>query len=151
VEDIARRLVEKAADRHAQPLDPAKAALIDGYLGLRGRPESVLGDLERLAAATGGAMPQAVARFRRRQEHIEAASPAARDCAFSGGFGRNLEYYTGFVFQIEVDRPDGTTLAIAGGGRYDDLLTDIGSPVPVPAVGCAIHTERLLAAAKGLA
>jgi hypothetical protein len=29
------------------------------------------------------------------------------------------------------------------------MLSDIGSPVPVPAVGCAIHTERLLAASRG--
>ena len=149
IEDIAGRLAEKAADRHAPPLDSASAALIDDYLGLRGPPDSVLGDLERLADATGGAMPDAVARFRRRLEHIDVASLGAREFKFSGVFGRNLEYYTGFVFQIEVDRPQGGTLAIAGGGRYDDMLSDIGSPVAVPAVGCAIHTERLLAAAQG--
>jgi ATP phosphoribosyltransferase regulatory subunit len=149
IDDIAGRLAEKAADRHAPPLDSATAALIDDYLGLRGRPESVLGDLERLAAATGGAMPDAVAQFRRRLELIDATGLADREFEFSGVFGRNLEYYTGFVFQIEVDRPDGGTLPIAGGGRYDNMLTDIGSPVAVPAVGCAIHTERLLAAAQG--
>ena len=36
-------------------------------------------------------------------------------------------------------------LAVAGGGRYDNLLSDMGSPVSVPAVGCAIHTDRLRA------
>ena len=149
IADIAGRLADKAADRHAPPLDPAKAALVDDYLGLRGRPDAVLGDLERLAAKTGGAMPGAVARFRRRMEKIDADSLSAHELEFSGVFGRNLEYYTGFVFQIEVDRPEGGSLAVAGGGRYDDLLSDIGSPVAVPAVGCAIHTERLLAAAGG--
>jgi ATP phosphoribosyltransferase regulatory subunit len=149
VDDIAERLAEKAADRHAPPLDEAKAALIDDYLGLRGRPEAVLGDLDRLAAATNAAMPGAVARFRRRLEQMEAQSLAVQDFEFAGVFGRNLEYYTGFVFQIEVDRPQGGSLAIAGGGRYDNMLSDIGSPVAVPAVGCAIHTERLLAAAQG--
>jgi ATP phosphoribosyltransferase regulatory subunit len=149
IEDIAGRLAEKAADRHAPPLDSASAALIDDYLGLRGPPDGVLGRLERLADETGGAMPDAVATFRRRLEHIDLASKAGREFEFSGVFGRNLEYYTGFVFQIEVDRPQGGTLAIAGGGRYDDMLTDIGSPVQVAAVGCAIHTERLLAAAQG--
>ena len=94
-------------------------------------------------------MPDAVDRFRRRLAHIDVASLAGRELEFSGVFGRNLEYYTGFVFQIEVDRPQGGTLAIAGGGRYDDMLSDIGSAVAVPAVGCAVHTERLLAAAKG--
>jgi len=34
---------------------------------------------------------------------------------------------------------------VAGGGRYDNLLSDMGSPMPVSAVGCAIHTERLKA------
>jgi len=149
VDEIAERLAEKAADRHAPPLDEAKAALIDDYLALRGRPEAVLGDLERLAAATGASMPEAVARFRRRLGQIAATGLAGHELEFAGVFGRNLEYYTGFVFQIEVDRAQGGSLAIAGGGRYDNMLTDIGSPVAVPAVGCAIHTERLLAAAKG--
>jgi ATP phosphoribosyltransferase regulatory subunit len=63
---------------------------------------------------------------------------------FKATFGRELEYYTGFVFQIDVETEDGF-LAVAGGGRYDNLLSDMGSPVPVSAVGCAIHTERLKA------
>ena len=67
---------------------------------------------------------------------------------FAAPFGRNLEYYTGFVFQIEADAALGP-LQVAGGGRYDDLLSDIGSPVPVSAVGCAIGTEQLLAALGG--
>ena len=69
---------------------------------------------------------------------------------FAGVFGRQLEYYTGFVFQIEAADPGGAALAIAGGGRYDRLLSDIGSPYPVPAVGCAIHTERLAAACRAM-
>ena len=37
---------------------------------------------------------------------------------------------------------------IAGGGRYDGLLANIGAPRDVPAIGSAIHTERLLAAVE---
>jgi ATP phosphoribosyltransferase regulatory subunit len=66
---------------------------------------------------------------------------------FSAVFGRSLEYYTGFVFEIETEI-DGQTVQIAGGGRYDSLMTEIGAPRKVPAVGCAIHTERLLAALR---
>ena len=47
---------------------------------------------------------------------------------FAAGFGRELEYYTGFTFQIEADTPHGP-VAVAGGGRYDNLLSDMGSPV----------------------
>ena len=63
---------------------------------------------------------------------------------FAAGFGRELEYYTGFTFQIEAG-VDGGAVTVAGGGRYDNLLSDMGAPSPVPAVGCAIHTDRLRA------
>jgi len=38
---------------------------------------------------------------------------------------------------------------IAGGGRYDGLLKAVGAPEQVPAVGSAIHTERLLSVVNG--
>ena len=64
---------------------------------------------------------------------------------FNAHFGRSMEYYTGFVFELRS--LSGTELA--GGGRYDNLLELLGAPKPVTAVGCAIHTERLLATIKG--
>jgi ATP phosphoribosyltransferase regulatory subunit len=75
---------------------------------------------------------------------------SADGASFSAVFGRSLEYYTGFVFEIETDL-EGETVQIAGGGRYDSLMSDIGAPGKVPAVGCAIHTERLMAAVRSRA
>ena len=60
-------------------------------------------------------------------------------------FGRNLEYYTGFVFEFWTRAGE-----VAGGGRYDTLLESLGSPRGTTAIGCAIRTERLIAA-RGLA
>ena len=68
---------------------------------------------------------------------------------FAAEFGRDLEYYSGLVFQIEAGGDK--TSPIAGGGRYDGLLRSVGAKVDVPAVGSAIHTERLLASVRGLA
>jgi ATP phosphoribosyltransferase regulatory subunit len=82
-------------------------------------------------------------RFERLQENGLDLSAAT----FATEFGRNLEYYSGLVFQIETKGRE--TLQIAGGGRYDGLLTDLGAPRQVPAIGAAIHTERLLAAVQG--
>jgi histidyl-tRNA synthetase len=48
---------------------------------------------------------------------------------------RGLAYYTGFVF--EAYQTVGTARALAGGGRYDDLLQKLGG-VDMPAVGFAI-------------
>jgi ATP phosphoribosyltransferase regulatory subunit len=51
------------------------------------------------------------------------------------------------VFQVEGAGMDETE-PVAGGGRYDGLLSALGAPRAVPAVGSAIHTERLLAAVE---
>ena len=143
-EEIATRLAEKAADRSAHPLAPAAVQAIERYLAIEGNAASVLKDLE--AVAGGDAYRAALGRFRRRIDAMRTQGLKPEDFAFAATFGRNLEYYTGFVFQIEADTAQGP-LQVAGGGRYDDLLSDIGSPVPVSAVGCAIGTESLLSAA----
>jgi histidyl-tRNA synthetase len=65
------------------------------------------------------------------------------------GVVRGLAYYTGFVFEA-FDRK-GELRAIAGGGRYDDLVQKLGGPA-LPAVGFAIGdvTMGLLLEQRGL-
>jgi histidyl-tRNA synthetase len=65
------------------------------------------------------------------------------------GVVRGLAYYTGFVFEA-FDRK-GELRAIAGGGRYNDLVAKLGGP-DLPAVGFAIGdvTLGLLLEARGL-
>jgi ATP phosphoribosyltransferase regulatory subunit len=142
--EIASRLAEKAADRSAHPLEPDAVRAIEAYLAIEGDAVAVLKDLD--AVAKGAAYAQALGQFRRRIDAMRALGLDPQNFSFAATFGRNLEYYTGFVFQIEAEASQGP-LPIAGGGRYDDLLSDIGSPVPVSAVGCAIGTENLLLAA----
>ena len=48
---------------------------------------------------------------------------------------RGLDYYTGTVF--EAWDKDGEFRAILGGGRYDNLVADVGGD-PLPAVGFAM-------------
>jgi histidyl-tRNA synthetase len=63
---------------------------------------------------------------------------------------RGLAYYTGFVFEA-FDRK-GDLRALAGGGRYNDLVKKLGGP-DLPAVGFAIGdvTTGLLIEQRGLA
>ena len=55
---------------------------------------------------------------------------------FETSFGRELEYYTGMVFKISVKNKD-----IISGGRYDNLIFDLGSKKKIQAVGAAINLE----------
>jgi histidyl-tRNA synthetase len=66
------------------------------------------------------------------------------------GVVRGLAYYTGFVFEA-FDRK-GDLRALAGGGRYNDLVRKLGGP-DLPAVGFAIGdvTTGLLIEQRGLA
>ena len=57
---------------------------------------------------------------------------------YSASFGRQLEYYTGLVFKIEIKKKS-KNINIINGGRYDNLIGDLGSNKKIPAVGAAIN------------
>ena len=56
---------------------------------------------------------------------------------------RGLDYYTGIVFEWTTGSL-GAQGAVCGGGRYDNLVAEIGGPGS-PAIGFAIGLERLVA------
>ncbi len=57
---------------------------------------------------------------------------------FSTNFGRDIEYYTGIVFEVFSGNKE-----IARGGRYDDLLKSLGAKKSIPAVGAAINLNNI--------
>ncbi len=57
---------------------------------------------------------------------------------FSTSFGRQLEYYTGMVFKIDI-RSKSRIINCCNGGRYDKLISDLGSKKQTPAVGAALN------------
>jgi histidyl-tRNA synthetase len=59
---------------------------------------------------------------------------------------RGLGYYTGFVFEVKP-KTSSDVGSIAGGGRYDDLVSTLGGP-KLPATGMAIGVDRLLEVLK---
>ena len=61
-----------------------------------------------------------------------------QEITFITNFGRDIEYYTGIVFEIISG-----TREIARGGRYDDLLKSLGAKKNIPAVGAAINLNNI--------
>jgi histidyl-tRNA synthetase len=70
-------------------------------------------------------------------------------CEFDPGIVRGLAYYTGIVF--EVQDIAGELRAVCGGGRYDNLLKDLGGPA-VSGTGIAMGdcVLEILLREKGL-
>ena len=57
---------------------------------------------------------------------------------FSTSFNRDVEYYTGMVFKIDI-KSNSKLVNFVNGGRFDNLLTDLGSKKYIPAVGAAFN------------
>lgn len=143
--EITESLTWIAADLKAPPLAADSAALIETYAGIKLGATDAPERLRAIADQAGKPMQAAVETFAERLALLRAAGVPAGQAEFSANFGRNLEYYTGFVFEVVLPQL-GAASPVAGGGRYDSLLKAVGAPKNVPAVGAAIHTERLLAA-----
>lgn len=139
VAEIAERFLERAADRSAAPLSKDTAKLIDTFLALSLKPKDAAKRIRDLAKTAGLKLDAPLVAMERRFELIEKRGVDLSRARFEPGFGRTLEYYTGFVFELRV----GADNVVAGGGRYDGLLQSLGAKTRIPAVGCAITLERL--------
>ncbi len=130
-------------DAHG-PLDPQKKAQILDFLKVTNLPA--------LEAALSGIGGEKLAARLADWRTVLAAMDAMGIADFVTvdlGVVRGLAYYTGFVFEA-FDRK-GELRAIAGGGRYNDLVQKLGGP-DLPAVGFAIGdvTMALLLEQRGL-
>lgn len=69
-----------------------------------------------------------------------------RQISLDFGMAKDFQYYTGIVF--EVRHPSlGSHQPLCGGGRYDDLIANLGG-MATPATGCSFDLDRLLLALK---
>ena len=127
------------------PLDAGLKAKILSFLGIKS-----LAALRETVAAIG-ADARLAARLTDWEKLLAGldAMGLSRFVSVDLGVVRGLAYYTGFVFEA-FDRK-GELRALAGGGRYDDLVEKLGGP-SLPAVGFAIGdmTFGLLLEQRGL-
>ncbi len=75
------------------------------------------------------------------QKYLQAAKV---DFEIDNRLVRGLDYYTKTAFEIQYT-PLGAQSAVAGGGRYDGLVEEIGGPA-TPGIGFAAGIERILIA-----
>ena len=69
---------------------------------------------------------------------IQSLKKLNQEVIFITNFGRDIEYYTGIVFEIFAGKKE-----IARGGRYDDLLKSLGAKKNIQAVGAAINLKNI--------
>lgn len=149
VDEIASRLLEKAGEATTEQMPKEAATIIADYMKISVPAKDAVDQVGNLLQKNGISADAALEKLATRLTAIAEAGVDLGRATFSTGFGRKLEYYTGYVFELRV--PEfGSDAVIMGGGRYDGLLQSLGASKPVQAVGCAIALERLfLATNKG--
>jgi ATP phosphoribosyltransferase regulatory subunit len=143
--DIARRLIEKAQLRSVRLSDDAFSAL-KAFLAIDVPLSDAAAALQKFATGAGLSLDGALADFSARAEAIDGHGLSLDAIRYDAAFGRPLDYYTGLVFEIGAP---GSERPLAGGGRYDRLLTLLGAKTPIPGVGFSVWLDRIGAAREG--
>lgn len=137
--EITARLMDKQALASTR-LSPASLDALKAFLALDvplDRAAQVLSDFAKAAGLDIRAAQQSF------EARLNALSERGEDLArmhWRAAFGRPLDYYTGLVFEIAAGETD---LVLAGGGRYDRLMTLLGAREPIPAVGFSLWLDRM--------
>ncbi|TCT38827.1 ATP phosphoribosyltransferase regulatory subunit [Martelella mediterranea] len=139
-EEIARRLKEKLA-LSVTSLDEEALAALKAFLALDVALDKATKVLDDFAAEYRLDIKAAVSGFSARIEALSSAGVDVATISYRAAFGRPLDYYTGLVFEISEEGPSGALLA--GGGRYDRLLTLLGAEARIPAVGFSLWLDRI--------
>jgi len=145
VAEIAERFLEQSALGVSAKLPQEIRGLIERFLSVQGDPDEAAVELRALAAEAGmlGVLTPALDLFENRNGFLAARCIDLKRVRFSTSFGRGFDYYTGFVF--ELTDPSRTGDPLVAGGRYDGLLSRLGSTQATAAVGFAVWIERLSA------
>jgi ATP phosphoribosyltransferase regulatory subunit len=147
VAEIADRFLEQSTLKGgALPRDALK--LIKRFLAIAGHPAEAIARLRALAADAKLDLNAAIDQLESRVSLMAKRGIDTSATRFSTSFGRGLDYYTGFEF--EVHKKGNGPEPLVAGGRYDGLMTQLGSPTPIPAVGFSVWLETLSQLGQGL-
>ena len=144
VGEIADRFLEQATMKAEAGVPAEKRAILEKFLAIAGDPDGASTRLRALAREAKLNITPALDAFDARLGFIAARGCDVSTLRFSASFGRNLDYYTGFVFEA-YDRANPSGQPIIGGGRYDRLMRSLGAVHDIPAVGAAVFCDRLFA------
>jgi ATP phosphoribosyltransferase regulatory subunit len=144
VGEIADRFLEQAALGAGARLPKQTQETIERFLKIAGDPDEAVAELRSLAEEAGVALGPAIDLLESRTGFCAAHGIDVSRMHFATAFGRGVDYYTGFVFEIH-DAQARIPGQLVGGGRYDALLSRLGAKNPIPAVGFAVWIDRLQA------
>jgi ATP phosphoribosyltransferase regulatory subunit len=146
VAEIADRFLEQSTLK-AGALPRDATTIIKRFLAISGDPGDAVAQLRALAADARLDIAAGIDQLESRVGFMAARGIDVHNVRFSTSFGRGLDYYTGFEFELH-GHGNGAEPLVAG-GRYDGLMTQLGSAAPIPAVGFSVWVEALTQLGRG--
>jgi ATP phosphoribosyltransferase regulatory subunit len=140
VSETADRFLEQSTLK-AGALPRDAVAIIKRFLSISGDPVDAVAQLRALAKGAKLDISGAIDLLESRIDFMAARGIEISNTRFSTAFGRGLDYYTGFEF--ELHGKDNGVEPLVAGGRYDGLMTQLGAASPIPAVGFSVWVEAL--------
>ncbi|MEN3289364.1 MAG: phosphoribosyltransferase regulatory subunit [Bradyrhizobium sp.] len=140
VAEIADRFLEQSTLKGGA-LPRNALNLITRFLGISGTPKEAIAALRGLATDASLDIAAAIDQLEARVGFMTKQGIDTAKVRFATAFGRGLDYYTGFEF--ELHRKGNGIEPLVAGGRYDGLLSQLGALDPIPAVGFSIWVEAL--------
>ena len=150
VAEIADRFLEQSTLK-AGALPRDATSIIKRFLAIAGNPDDSVAQLRALASDAKLDITATIDQLASRIGFMAARGIDVRKVRFSTSFGRGLDYYTGFEFELH-SQPNGNgngAEPLVAGGRYDGLMTQLGASAPIPAVGFSVWVEALTVLARG--
>ena len=140
VAEIADRFLEQSTLKGGA-LPREALGVIKRFLAIAGDPDDSITQLRALADDAKLDIHAAIDQFESRVGFMATRGIDTGMTRFSTSFGRGLDYYTGFEFELHAK--DNGIEPLVAGGRYDGLMTQLGAPIPIPAVGFSVLVENL--------
>ncbi|KGF68574.1 ATP phosphoribosyltransferase regulatory subunit [Hoeflea sp. BAL378] len=137
--EITARLMDKQALASTR-LSPAALDALRAFLALDVTLDRAADALAGFARKAGLDIAAAQTRFEARLNALTERGEDLAKMHWRAAFGRPLDYYTGLVFEIAAGEAG---LVLAGGGRFDRLMTLLGAQEPIPAVGFSLWLDRI--------
>lgn len=142
-EQILARLVRKRREATDPLAFRSAVAVLRNLTQLRGQPAGVFASA-RAALSDSGVRPDVA-------ENLEQVMALLADQGFPMeravvdlSFARGIAYYTGLVFEVQLNAARGNKFAVGGGGRYDGLVKALGGAEDMPALGFAFNLEQII-------
>lgn len=138
--EIADRFLEQSTLKGGA-LPREAITVLKRFLSISGNPDDAIAKLRALTIDAKLDLAGAIDQFESRIGFMAARGIDVKTTRFSTAFGRGLDYYTGFEFELH-HQGNGAEPLVAG-GRYDGLMTQLGSQAAIPAVGFSVWVDAL--------